>query len=162
MTILKTGALCVLLNAVALTAFSQDLSKRPPHSEPTLNEPNYKKPKLFADLPQQFRIDIKSLETLLDLPVGDGVNMPLTGNFRYQGIVVSKSDGQDPNVKSVVIRSKNRVGSTLTFARIRNTDGSYSYTGRILSLNHSDAFELQRENETYVLTKLHLYNIFSE
>jgi hypothetical protein len=157
MTILKTGALCVLLNAMALTAFSQDNSKKPP-----LTEPNYNKAKLFADLPQRFKIDIQSLESLLDLPIGDGVNMPLTGNVRYQGIVVSKSDGQDPNVKSVVIRSKNRLGSTFSFARIRNMDGSYRYSGRILSLNHSDAFELHRENGEYVLIKKHLYDIFSE
>jgi hypothetical protein len=142
---------------MALTAFSQNNSKKPP-----ITEPDYNKAKLFADLPQKFKVDLQSLESLLDLAVGDGVNMPLTGNVRYQGIVASKSDGQDPNVKSVVIRSKNRLGSTFSFARIRNTDGSYKYTGRILSLNHSDAFELHRENGEYVLTKKHLYDIFSE
>jgi len=157
MTILKTGALCVLLNAMALTAFSQNNSKLY-----LVNKLDYNKAKLFSDLPQKFKIDIKSLESLLDLPVGEGVNMALTGNARYLGIVVSKSDNQDPNVKSVVIKSKNRQGSVFSFARIKNIDGTYMYSGRILSLNHSDAFELHRENGEYVLTKKHLYDIFME
>ena len=48
MKVLKTGALCVLLNVIALTVAAQNNTSNPP-----VTEPDYNKPKLFADLPQR-------------------------------------------------------------------------------------------------------------
>ena len=130
--------------------------------ENLINEPDYNKPKLFADLPQKFDVNIPALETLLDLPEGQNINFPITQNKRYQGVVVSKSNPTDTSVKSVVINSTNKQGATFTFTRIRNEDGSFDYIGRIISYKNSDAFELVKEEGSYRLVKRHLYDLFNE
>ena len=155
MKILKTGALFMLLYAFALSSAAQN--NRFP-----LTEPDYNKPKLFDDLPSKFPVDVKLLEALLDLPEGKPLSFALAKGVHFQGKVVSKSDPNDPNVKSIVIKSTNRLGSAFTFTRLRNEDGSVSYQGRILSRMHSDAFEIQIENGQYVLTKTQLYEIISK
>jgi hypothetical protein len=154
MKILKSGTLCVLLIACALGSMAQ---KTLP-----VSEPDYNKPRLFADLPQKFALNIKAFELLLDLPEGKTINVPLTDRLRYQGAIVSKSDPADTQVQSVVIKSTNRLGSTFTFTRIRKEDGSYVYKGRLLSYKHSDAYEIQQENGQYILNKHHLYDLYSE
>ncbi|MCW3073253.1 MAG: hypothetical protein JWP69_322 [Flaviaesturariibacter sp.] len=151
---LPTGILCIVFSFLCFFASAQ--------KEDLINEPDYNKPKLFADLPQKFDVNIPALETLLDLPEGQPVNIPLTQNKRYQGVVVSKSNPADPSVKSIVINSTNKQGATFTFTRIRNEDGSFEYIGRIISYKNSDAFELVKEGASYRLVKRHLYDLFNE
>jgi hypothetical protein len=153
---LKTVSLSVLLSIVFMNASAQG------NSNPPVHEPDYNQPKLFADAPQKFNVDLTVLESLLSIPVGETVNVPLTGTFRLIGNVVSKSDPIDPKVKSVVIRSTNRLGATMTFTRVTKEDGSYSYLGRIISYKNSDAYEFAQENGSYVLVKKHLYDLFNE
>jgi hypothetical protein len=154
MRILKTGMLCVLLHVFALSSAAQNNFP--------LAEPDYNKPTLFDDLPTKFPVDVKLLESLLDLPEGQTLSVPLAKGVRFQGTVISKSDPYDPNVKSIVIKSTNRIGSAFIFKRLRNEDGSFSYQGRILSKKHSDAFEIQLEEGQYVLTKTQLLDLISE
>jgi hypothetical protein len=151
---LLTGTLCIVFSFLSFFAAAQ---KAVP-----LNEPDYNKPKLFSDLPQKFDVNIPALETLLELPEGQMINIPLTQNKRYQGIVVSKSNPADTSVKSVVINSTNKQGSTFTFTRIRNADGSFDYIGQIISYKNSDAFELVKNGSSYRLEKRHLYDLFNE
>jgi len=127
-----------------------------------VNVPDYNKPKLFSDLPDKFPVDVKTLEPLFDVEEGKLVNIRLTGPFNYHGTVVSRSNTQNLSVRSVVIKSINRQGAVLTFTRTQNTDGTYSYIGRILSHKHSDAFEIEEEKGQYLLVKKHLYDIFNE
>ena len=155
MKFLKTGALCVLLHAFALSSAAQK-------NNYPLSEPDYNKPKLFDDLPQKFQLDIQVLEALLDLPEGQTISVPLAKGQRFQGSVVSKSNPSDTTLKSVVIKSSNKVGAVFTFTRLRNEDGSFFYQGRILSHKHSDAFEIQFEEGKYYLNKKHLYDLFNE
>jgi hypothetical protein len=157
MKVLKTGALCVLLNVIALTVAAQNHPNNPP-----VTEPDYNKPKLFADLPQRFKFDVKATEALLDRSVGEKVNVHMTGNLQFHGTIVSKSDPSNKDIKSVVIKSINRQGATLTFTRIQNEDGSFDYKSRIMSFKHSDALELTWEDGQYVLHKKHLYDLYNE
>lgn len=152
---LKTGMLWLTFSLLSFLATAQK-------DAPPLNEPNYNKPKLFADVPQKFIVNIPALETLFNLTEGETINALLTKDFRFQGVVVSKSNPSDTAVKSIVIRSSNRNGATFTFTRIRNQEGAFEYIGHILSLNNSDAFELVKEGNGYALEKKHLYDIFSE
>lgn len=154
MRILKTGTLCLLLHAFALSGAAQNNFP--------LAEPDHNKPKLFDDLPSKFPVDVKVLEALLELPEGQSLSLMLTKGVHFQGKVVSKSDSYDPNVKSIVVKSTNRLGSAFTFTRLRNEDGSFSYQGRMLSHKHSDAFEIQFENGQYVFSKTQLYDLISE
>lgn len=126
-----------------------------------IQEPDYNKPKLFADVTAKFAVDVNALETLLEVPVGQNVNAILTRNFNLQGIVVSKSDPADPNVKSVVIRSTNRNGATMTFTKVKDENGVASYIGRIVSYRNGDAFELNKEGNGYVWVKKNLYELIS-
>lgn len=155
MKILKSGALCVLLSMACMSTYAQKESL-------PISEPDYNKPKLFADLPNKFNLDLSSFESLLELSEGQAVNVRLTGPFNYHGTVVSKSDPRDESFRSVVIRSVNRQGAVLTFTRTKNTDGTYTYIGRILSHKHSDAFQIEQENGQYVLVKKQLYDLFNE
>jgi hypothetical protein len=155
MKILKSGALCLLLCIGSMSLYAQN--------EPLpVSEPDYNKPKLFADLPDKMNLDLKTFESLLELPEGQSVNIHLTGPFNYHGTVVSRSDPKDDYSRTVVIKAINRQGAVLTFTRIRNTDGTYAYNGRILSHKHSDAFDIVQENGQYVLVKKHLYDLFNE
>lgn len=154
MSILKTNAFCVLLGLCGISSFAQQASP--------VNEPDYNKPKLFADLPQRMHIDVPQLETLFNMPVGQVISVPLTVNSYYQGIIISKSEVTDVIVTSVTIKSSNRVGSVFTFTRLRRDDGSFFYIGRVISHKHGDAYEVVEEKGNYFLEKRSLYDLFNE
>lgn len=154
MNYLKSGALCVLLTVAVMSSKAQEA--------PALKEPDYNKPKLFADLPQKITLDLTPIAPLLDAPVGEQVNVHLGGNFNYRGTIISKSDPSDAAVKSIVIKATNRLGAILTLTQVRNADGGVSYIGRILSRDHSDAYDIRFEEGKYVLAKKHLYDLINE
>ncbi|MER3497329.1 MAG: hypothetical protein C4308_01175 [Chitinophagaceae bacterium] len=124
-----------------------------------LNEPDYNKPKLFNDLPESFVIDTANMVSLFQLQVGQTVTIPLTANFSYAGVVVSKSSDQSYN--SIVIKSTNRQGASFTFSRVFEEYG-VKYIGRMMSLQHSDAFEIVFENNQYHFKKKGLYDLYAE
>jgi hypothetical protein len=154
MKILKASAICVLFSICYFSSSAQD--------ELPLNEPDYNKPHLFSDMPQKMKLRISNLEDLLDLPVGASVKTLITDNFNFHGIVVSTSDAANTTVKSVVIRSTNRKGATLTFTKTIKPDGTVKYLGRIMSLKNGDAFEIVKENDQYILQKKILYDLINE
>ena len=150
---LKTGAFCVLFSLCFYLGFAQQA--------PPITEPDYNKPKLFASLPQSINIHLQSLESLFSLPEGKSVAIPL-GSFSYNGVVVSKSDPSDKSVQSIVIRSTNLPGAAFTFTKTINSNGGVSFRGRIISREHSDAFELLEQNGQYTLTKKHQLKLMNE
>jgi hypothetical protein len=127
-----------------------------------LNEPNYNKPRLFADLPQKLDIDLSALESLFTLPVGSPVSSRISNSFRFEGTVAARSSEDDPALKSIVLRSTNRQGATLTLTRRTNADGSFTWLGRMISMQHADAYELILDNGSYVLNKTGFYDLLSE
>jgi len=149
---LKSGIACLLLSMCCVNA---DAQVHP------LAKSDYEKPALFSDLPQKLDLNIPALEAMLDLPTGQSINLRL-GSFNFQGSIISKSDLNDLNVKTVVIKSSNRKGATLTFTRVHKQDGSFSYSGRMLSYNHSDAFEIVFEKGQYFLTKKKSLDMINE
>ena len=151
---LQKGTIFLLLLLTSAFAFAQE--------NDLIQEPDRNKPALFADVAAKFSVDVNALETLLEVPVGQNVNAFLTRNFNLQGIVVSKSDPSDLSVKSVVIRSTNRNGATMTFTKIRDENGAAVFIGRIVSYKNRDAFELMQEANGYVLVKKNLYDLVSK
>jgi len=127
-----------------------------------LNEPDYNKPKLFADLPQRMNLKTAGIESLFSTALGAPVSYRVADNFLWEGTVVSRSDAADATVKSIVIRSTNRPGATFTFTRKQQSDGTFSYIGRIMSRNNGDAFEIELDGSQYVLAKKNLYDLLSE
>lgn len=153
MKTLKTFAVGVVITLCYLQGAAQKASV-------PLNEPDYNKPKLFADLPQRMNLKVKEMASLFNLPVGTVINAEATEHFRLKGTIVSKAE--DATVKSVVIRSTNKQGAIFTFTKVVNADGSSHYMGRMISRQHGDAFEIVRENGQYVLNKIGLYDMLNE
>jgi hypothetical protein len=154
MNYLKSGAICVLLSFCLLNVQAQSTAS------PT--EPDYNKPKLFADLADRHTINVADLELLFALPVGQTINASLSASFPFRGTIVSKSDPADANLKSVIIKSTNRLGATFGFTRLQKEDGSFIYRGRMISNAHSDAFDIEWEAGQYVLVKKHTLKLINE
>jgi hypothetical protein len=125
-----------------------------------INEPDNNKPKLFADLPDRVDFNPNNLANLLELKVGQSVNIPINSGFDFSGQVVSKSD--DPKSISVVIRSTNRVGARLIFTKITDENNNIKYIGRIISLKHADSYEIVSENNQYYFQKKGFYDLIAE
>jgi len=148
MKILKTGAICVLACLCYVHVAAQQ------NQQPAVSEKSdYVKPRIFADLPHKLQLNVPMLESMLNDEVGKRVHFALGHGYQFQGVVVSKSDAFDKLSRTVVVKATNRQGVTLTFTRTANTDGTYSYLGRMLSFKHGDAFEITEEEGQLVMVK---------
>ncbi|HMU47209.1 MAG TPA: hypothetical protein PKC72_12635 [Chitinophagaceae bacterium] len=129
-----------------------------------INEPDYNKPRLFDNLPARIAITPAELENVVNTQVGKPATIKFASesSLQFDGQVVSVSDNNDSKFQSVVVRSANFPGANLTVSKILNDDGSYSYTGRIISFQHGDLFELKKENGGYVLVKRNFYDLVNE
>ena len=157
MKILKTGAICVLTCLCYVHAAAQQ------NQQPAVSEKSdYVKPRIFADLPQKLQLDVPMLEGMLNDEVGKRVHFALSQGFQFQGVVVSKSDATDIHSRTVVVKASNRQGVTFTFTRNTNTDGTYSYLGRMLSFKHGDAFEITEDQGRLVMVKKEQQDLIEE
>lgn len=154
MKIRKNRILFALLTAASLHASAQ--------KTPAVNEPDYNKPKIFSDLPDRAAFRLTDAEALLGLPVGSNVNAMVANGFLLKGTVVSKSNPADTSVQSVVIKCTNRQGLTFTFTRMKKSDGSFSYRGRMLGKANGDALEIVKDGTTYVIRKKGYYELVNE
>lgn len=127
-----------------------------------VKEPDYNKPTLFADLPDVMDLNLNELEMLIALPMGGSTTNIFSETFPLKGVVVSRSGDAASDIKSVVIRLVNRPGSTFCISKVKTESGQYRFIGRIISMNNSDAFEIARLDDKYVLQKKHLYDLVNE
>jgi hypothetical protein len=125
-----------------------------------LNEPNYNKPKLFADLPDKVSFNPADFLNLFELQVGQSVNMTINAAFNFSGKVISKSD--ESKAISIVIGLTNRPGARLIFTKVTDENNSIKYLGRIISLKHGDSYEIISENNQYFLKKKGIYELINE
>src|SRR5215218_1634169 len=151
---LKASAVIALLTVCYLYSPAQGTT-------PPVNEPDYNKPKLFSDLPDNLNLRLADMEALLNLPEGAQVNATIANGLTLVGTVVSKSDPADASSKTVVIKSLTRQGATFTFTRIKNDGGSFSYIGRMLSKGSGDALVIAKEGAGYVIRKKGYYEIIN-
>jgi hypothetical protein len=157
MKFLKTSALGVLLSVCMLQVAAQQDTKKLP-----VSQYDYNKPKLFKDLPDRINVPLKNFDNVFDFEVGKSVDLPFASNFQFSGTVVSKAEDVASNVKSIVIKSTNKVGATLALSRMINPDNTITYRGRIMSFKHGDAYEIANENGSYYLVKKGLYDLYEE
>ena len=157
MKFLKTSALGVLLSVCMLQVAAQQDTKKLP-----ISQYDYNKPKLFKDLPDRINVPLKDFDNVFDFEVGKSVDLPFASNFQFSGTVVSKAEDVASNVKSIVIKSTNKVGATLALSRMINPDNTITYRGRIMSFKHGDAYEIANENGSYYLVKKGLYDLYEE
>ena len=156
---MKNPGISILSVCIILCSLSASAQNIPGKTLP-INEPDYNKPKLFADLPDRLDFSPEKISSLFDLPVGQSVNVPITAAFGFSGQVVSKSD--DPKSTSVVIRSTNRLGARFIFTKITDENNQIKYIGRIISLKHADSYEIISENNQYYFKKKGIYDLMTE
>ena len=153
--------LCLVVMAVLATLCSLPSSAQKIQAKSvSVNEPDYNKPKLFADLPDRINFNPTTFANLFDKQIGESVTVPVSETFNFSGQVVSKSD--DPKSTSIVVRSTNRLGARLIFTKITGDNNSVNYIGRIISLKHGDSFEIVSENNQYYFKKKGIYDLMTE
>ena len=128
----------------------------------TVNEPDQNKPKLFTNLPDKIPVDINELKNLVNAENGKVVSLKLGQNSmsHFDGQVISRSD--DNTIHSVVIRSANFNGATLTLSSSAQPNGTVKFTGRVISFQHGDAYLLLNQNDQYILIKKNFYDLINE
>ena len=150
--------LCVCISLFSLSVAAQK------QTAPPVTEPNYNKPRLFENMPSAIPVTAEELNTLLTSTTGKNVTVSLTANkdFRFEGQVVSTASQYDNTLQSIVIRSSNFEGARFTLSKATNADGTVTYTGRILSFQHGDVYELKTEGKQMRLVKKDFYDLVNE
>lgn len=151
---LFNGAICLLLLCNSISIYAQ---KKLPVREPDTNRPS-----LFKDFPSRINCHINNLESLLDSPIGKKVSIRITDEILFQGIISSVSSQENNSLKSIVIKSGNIEGASLTFSKIIREDGSFYFSGRIISFRHGDGYEIINEKGEYSFVKKKFYDMVSE
>ncbi len=154
---LRTIALCVSVSLYSMCATAQTGSI-------PINEPNLSKPKLFQNLPDVIPVKMNNITTLFGAEVGRPVSISLSDatSFQFEGHIVSSVSKYENTMECIVIRSTNYPGARLAITRLTDASGTISYTGRILSMQHGDLYELTLENSQFVLVKRKFYDLVNE
>ena len=154
MKTLLHGTICLLLLFSCIISTAQ---KGLPVKEPDTNRPS-----LFKNLPSKISCRISNLESLLESPIGKKVSIQISDDVQFVGTVSSLSSQNNNSLKSVVIRSSNLQGAALTFSKITREDGSTYFTGRIISFQHADVYEITNEKGQYAFVKKGFYDMINE
>jgi hypothetical protein len=149
----KAGILCLLFSFFSLFLYAQNLPVR---------EPDRNKPLLFSQMPDKMSISAASLESLLQYETDKKVSINLSNDIIFQGTVSSVSARHEPGVSSVVIRSDNFQGASLTVSRLSRANGTSYFIGRIISFQHGDGYEITLESDRYYLIKKGFYDMVNE
>jgi hypothetical protein len=153
----STPVFLMLFTLLAFAAGAQE--KKIP-----LNEPDYNRPVLFQQLPATLDVEMNALRSTLTASRGQHILLDLTtdASLRLEGEVVSTDDKTDERVNSVVIRLTNFPGARLTFTKAVYPDGQVVYSGRIISFQHGDAYELKEQNGKFIFVKKNFYDLVNE
>ena len=155
---LRTIAACLSITLFSLCSSAQTSTTI------KVNEPNYNKAKLFQGLPENIPVSMENISELFNGEIGSSVSLNLSGDesLRFNGDVVSVVSKYENTIQSVVVRSTNYPGARLTVSKITDANGNISYTGRILSMQHGDLFELKNIDNQFVLVKRKFHDLVNE
>jgi hypothetical protein len=158
MTNLKTLGLCLI--CFSLCTFTVAQNKAP------LNEPDMNKPRLFTNLPDQITFEVSELKNLLTTANEAGKDITVSSTDKkvapISGKVISAGSKYDNTIQTLNIRLTSFNNAMLTLSSFTQPDGTVSYTGRIISFTHGDAYELQKKGDQYVLVKKNFNEIVNE
>jgi hypothetical protein len=155
---LRTYVLCASITLCSLFSAAQN-------GKVIVNEPDYNKPHLFDNLPAMIPVSMQNLNVLLNTKTGATINTTLSSDAKtapFEGQVVSSVIQDNDKVQSVVIRSTNYNGATLSISKVINGDGSIKYNGRLMSFQHGDLFILQAKDGGFVFVKKNFYDLVNE
>jgi hypothetical protein len=158
MNYLKSSGLSLLFLLFAAPAFTQ--------SEASINNSDQTKPFLFSGFPDRIAVDINDLKTVFSDIASKGTNVAIKFADQtlpgFKGETVSTASKYNNSIQSVVIRSTQFNGATLTLSSSTATDGAARYTGRIISFQHADMYVLVKENGKYYFIKKKYDDIINE
>ena len=117
-----------------------------------LNQRPLEKTLLFSHLPEKFSCPVNALQNIFSASVNDDLSVALGPQLQIEGTVLAKV-AVTPDQLSINIRCSNFQNALLNISRITKTDGSFSYTGRVVSLQHGDVLLLWEENGQYTFTR---------
>ncbi len=105
-----------------------------------------------------------NISDLFNGEIGSSISLNLSGDesLRFNGDVVSVVSKYENTIQSVVVRSTNYSGARLTVSKITDANGNISYTGRIISMQHGDLFELKNVDNHLVLVKRKFHDLVNE
>jgi hypothetical protein len=129
------------------------------------SDPN--KPKLFPNLPERIPVEMQEIQNLLaDQPeAGRQIDVDLAERkqMTLSGKIVSSSVKYNNSIRTLIIRSSNFSGATLTLSSSIQPDGTVEYSGRIISFQHGDYYKLEKQdNNQYVLIKKNFHELVSD
>lgn len=131
-----------------------------------LKEPDHNKPTLFSSFPDKIPVEINELKNLFSHTAAKGkeintsfLDKKLPG---FRGKIISATSKYNNTLQSVVVRSTQFNGATLTFSSSTTTDGTVRYSGRIVSFQHDDVFILQKQNDQYFFLKKKFNELVNE
>jgi hypothetical protein len=152
---LGSAMLIACISFFSVTGFAQLQKQSLP-----INEPDHNKPKLFADLPDRIDFNPNNLLALFELQPGQATTIQINSAFAFSGQITSKSN--DVHSTSVVVSLTDRPGARVIFSKVIDENNTEKYLGRIISIKHSDCYEIVSENGQYYFKKKGIYDLMSE
>ncbi|NOT49799.1 MAG: hypothetical protein HOP10_00805 [Chitinophagaceae bacterium] len=156
---LRTSVLCACMILFSLCTVAQD-QKIP------INEQDKNKPHLFDHLPAKISFDPASFIGLGNKQTGSIISTDLSADAKttvmFEGKLVSSGSNENGNTQSIVVKSTNYPGATFSMSKVIKSDGTTTYSGRLMSFKHGDLYILQQTNGQYELIKKNFYDLVNE
>ncbi|GAB2815266.1 hypothetical protein [Ferruginibacter profundus] len=112
------------------------------------------KPEQFHDFPTVIDCSASLLSSIFNTAAGQNITLSLPGNFLFSGKVTSNLVKYN-NLQTAVIQSAVLDNTIFSVSKIKNTDNSITYLGRIINTRYFDGYELQRNTDgNYQLIKI--------
>lgn len=130
----------LLCMSMAFTASSQ--------VQAPLNQHPVEKAALFAQLPEKISIPVSALQRIFSGTPGSNLSVSISPQMKVEGTVIAKV-AVTPEQLSINIRCSNFQDALLNISRITESDGHFTYIGRIVSMKHGDVLLLWEDNGQY-------------
>jgi hypothetical protein len=114
-----------------------------------------------ANIPYQSRVEVNAgaLENLFHL--NGNFSLVLGPSFTLSGSIMSRVS-KPGSVTTLLIKTENLQGATLTLSRSPMPDGSFQYTGHLLKLHDADGMLLVEKDRHYYFIKTEQRFLVSE
>jgi hypothetical protein len=123
---------------------------------------NSRKPTLFSQLPERIAINTQDLEALFNGSSDLSIQSSDRKSFTFSGKLIPSASKYDSKIRTLIIRSSNFSGATLTLSSSTLPDGTVEYSGRIISFKHGDLLVIQKEENEYFLIKKNFRDLIAE
>ncbi len=120
------------------------------------------KKEIFASYANNIVLSEKTLMNTFSAKAGEAVVINFSADFVYSGTVVSNLTKYD-NLQSLIIKSPAFENALLQLSKTVNADKSISFSGRIISPNAADGYEIKKDNnEQYHFQKIQTGKILQD